>query len=672
MNTALLRRAPECASDLTIDRWLLGELARDDDARRLEEHLHHCAQCDSRVRSLRALYAHQRPQHRGPKVAPRIAAPPPAKLGQHGVAQVIILRDGLLVGTEVFTPGEWLLGSDPRCDLVLADGSVTARHARLVFNDGKAAIADLGGGLFVNGFPIATAELRPIDELSVGPFVLRTRVIADRWGEKETQQVARLRPIAPLGLAPAPSMPQVTQPAKRSAQQRVTEPAIEVGAPIPASAAPPRAWSPPPVAPVIPTAPIAASRQTGTGTLREPVPSPHLQLELKLCWQDAVQVARVFTSGHVIAAERDDATMPLWGFGLERTSMRLATGDGQRFQVFVPTGATAERQTPRGWETVSGPAVDVTGPVRLRRGAMLLLATVGPATGKLAAAPVAKDTFGVAGVSAALLVALLATMRLAAPDDDADFTPKEMPRALIRLTMQPKPPEPVKPTTREKDPEVAIEKQPRPKREQRPRGKPPAPPKWAALDRFKRNNLDEISRALDKTASSSSKRKTVGTQTLALPKGSGAVASALGFSEKGTGGIGREGLKGVGGLSGGNLGLGKVGGQLDRAVSRQVGAPPGSIDREKVAAVINAHLSEVQRCYESALLGTQGLRGRVMLEWVIGLEGDVKSARTKTSSLKSPAVESCIIDKLKRWQFPKARGGNVTITYPFVFESSAF
>ena len=629
MNTALLRRAPDCASDFTIDRWLLGELSRNGEARRLEEHLHHCSQCGSRVRSLRELYAHQRPPHRRAKVAPRVVAPPPAKPGQHGVAQVIILRDGLLVGTQVFTPGQWLLGSDPRCDLVLADSAVAPRHARLVFHAGKAAIADLGGGLFVNGFHVATAELRPIDELSVGPYVLRTRVIGDRWGEQETEQVARLRPIVPLGLAAQPT----------TGELEVTQP-IHVPEP--------------PAAPPVRVAPSGA-----------------LQLELKLSWQDAVQVARVFTSGDVIAAERDDAKMPLWGFGLERASMRLASGDGQRFQVFVPTGATAERQTPRGWEAVRGPAVEVTAPVRIRRGAMQLLATVGPATARVAAAPVSKEGLGVAGASGALLVALLAAMHVFAPDD-ADFVPKDLPKAVVRWTVKPKVAEQVKRSARDPVVERSSDKPQRPKRDSKPRGKPPAVPKFAALDRFKSNSLDEISRALDKTAGKAGRRKQAGTQTLALPQGSGTAPSALGFSDRGIGGIGREGFKGAGQLSGGNLGTGKVGGQLERAVSRDVGGSATGIDKQKVAAVINQHLHEVQRCYERALLTTANLHGRVTLEWVISTSGAVKSVRTRGSSLKSPAVESCIIERLKTWPFPKAFGGDVTVSYPFVFDAVAF
>ena len=43
---------------------------------------------------------------------------------QPTVLQVVILRDGLLVGTEVFVPGQYTLGSGAYSDLKLDDASV--------------------------------------------------------------------------------------------------------------------------------------------------------------------------------------------------------------------------------------------------------------------------------------------------------------------------------------------------------------------------------------------------------------------------------------------------------------------------------------------------------------------------------------------------------------------
>jgi hypothetical protein len=40
--------------------------------------------------------------------------------------------------------------------------------------------------------------------------------------------------------------------------------------------------------------------------------------------------------------------------------------------------------------------------------------------------------------------------------------------------------------------------------------------------------------------------------------------------------------------------------------------------------------------------------------------------------MQSPAVESCIINVLKLWHFPAAKGAGVVITYPFMFNSVGY
>src|SRR4051812_31616051 len=98
-----------------------------------------------------------------------------ALTGQPAVLQVVIMRDGLLVGTEVFAPGEYTLGSSSQSDLKLEDPSVAESHATLYFKNGRAAIQDLGShtGTLVNGQKISACEIRAMDELAFGPFVLK-------------------------------------------------------------------------------------------------------------------------------------------------------------------------------------------------------------------------------------------------------------------------------------------------------------------------------------------------------------------------------------------------------------------------------------------------------------------------------------------------------------------
>jgi len=67
------------------------------------------------------------------------------------------------------------LGRHPSCDVVLSSMSVSRRHARLVFRDGRWVLQDLGStnGTEVNGIDVGRCELRPGDEVILGDERLR-------------------------------------------------------------------------------------------------------------------------------------------------------------------------------------------------------------------------------------------------------------------------------------------------------------------------------------------------------------------------------------------------------------------------------------------------------------------------------------------------------------------
>ncbi|WP_224370243.1 AgmX/PglI C-terminal domain-containing protein [Hyalangium versicolor] len=147
---------------------------------------------------------------------------------QPSVLQVVILRDGLLVGTEVFVPGTYAVGSDPSSDLRLDDPSIDPRHALLYFQNGRSAIQDAGsnGGVYVNGHRVTACEIRSVDEVLCGPFVLKTRVLSQKPAEKPppSPEMAALlggasAPIAqhpPAAVHPLRPGQQATMPARAS------------------------------------------------------------------------------------------------------------------------------------------------------------------------------------------------------------------------------------------------------------------------------------------------------------------------------------------------------------------------------------------------------------------------------------------------------------------------
>ncbi len=140
-------------------------------------------------------------------------------------------------------------------------------------------------------------------------------------------------------------------------------------------------------------------------------------------------------------------------------------------------------------------------------------------------------------------------------------------------------------------------------------------------------------------------------------------------------GTGRAGAdtKSIGELGGSDLG--KVEAKAGTTVRARVTSSPqavtgeGSLDRGQIQRVVNAHVHQVQGCYERQLVKTPTLSGKITFEWVIGTSGGVSVVRVRASSLPSSEVASCIQSAISGWRFPAPSGGSVTVTYPFAFSA---
>ena len=95
----------------------------------------------------------------------------------------------------------------------------------------------------------------------------------------------------------------------------------------------------------------------------------------------------------------------------------------------------------------------------------------------------------------------------------------------------------------------------------------------------------------------------------------------------------------------------------------------GSLSKAEVTRVINSHIHAVQACYERALLANPSISGRIVFDWIIKKNGRVKGVRVRSSSLGNSQVATCISKRIQKWKFPRPTGGEVTITYPFLFRS---
>jgi len=220
---------------------------------------------------------------------------------------------------------------------------------------------------------------------------------------------------------------------------------------------------------------------------------------------------------------------------------------------------------------------------------------------------------------------------------------------------------------------------------------PPAPPKVALFEDKNRKVLDNI---IDNNLATNL-GKFSGVKGDELKKG------GLGFGT-GTGtGVG-EGVNGTGTTRGsnkaGNGGGGNVEGDFvsnkgkidvgkERAGGGNCAKPPcgtsphevkvalsdpegdfAGLTAEEINRVVKARAGIFKACYQHELNRSPGLGGKIVVHFVIGGDGVVKSAKTAGgSTMRNDAVESCVTSNIMRLKFP-AKGGQANVNYPFLFQ----
>ena len=107
------------------------------------------------------------------------------------------------------------------------------------------------------------------------------------------------------------------------------------------------------------------------------------------------------------------------------------------------------------------------------------------------------------------------------------------------------------------------------------------------------------------------------------------------------------------------------------APTAAVGGEPqilGSLDRSLVDAVIKRNMAQIRYCYQRELTKNPSLAGKITVKFVVAKDGSVSSAEIKLTTMQSSAVESCVVSRIQRLQFPAPKGGGIAIiSYPFVF-----
>jgi outer membrane biosynthesis protein TonB len=166
---------------------------------------------------------------------------------------------------------------------------------------------------------------------------------------------------------------------------------------------------------------------------------------------------------------------------------------------------------------------------------------------------------------------------------------------------------------------------------------------------------------------------TQGSGGLAL-SGAGAGGGGTSDLSQGLGEKGRGGGKIGTGMGAAGSGTGIIGGRT-RVALRTGGAEEtvvtGSIDPDAILNAILAHKDEFRLCYEREINAeTPNIGGSVSTTFVIGATGRVNQAGINSTTLKNANVERCVLNVIKRIEFPIPRGaGVVQVSYPFKFAS---
>jgi hypothetical protein len=116
-------------------------------------------------------------------------------------------------------------------------------------------------------------------------------------------------------------------------------------------------------------------------------------------------------------------------------------------------------------------------------------------------------------------------------------------------------------------------------------------------------------------------------------------------------------------------GVGDIGQKREPRITTD--EPPlylGPIDKSLVDQEVKRHLQRIRYCYQRQLVRDPTLGGKVVVKFSIAGDGTVSSATTKSTTLGSPAAESCVNNVFLTMSFPPLKGGGVAIvTYPFLF-----
>ena len=130
------------------------------------------------------------------------------------------------------------------------------------------------------------------------------------------------------------------------------------------------------------------------------------------------------------------------------------------------------------------------------------------------------------------------------------------------------------------------------------------------------------------------------------------------------------GLRGGGSISEGGTGNAAAEKKVSGIVKTEAPAVDGELDPGLISKEVRARAGAIKACYERALKRNPTLSGKIVMHWTITAAGTVSGVDVEQDSLGDSEVGSCIKSLIARWRFPAPAGGNVDVSFPFVFQAA--
>jgi TonB family protein len=90
---------------------------------------------------------------------------------------------------------------------------------------------------------------------------------------------------------------------------------------------------------------------------------------------------------------------------------------------------------------------------------------------------------------------------------------------------------------------------------------------------------------------------------------------------------------------------------------------------DDVEGMVKPKLGDLNGCYKAEQQNNPKAAGKVLFSFTIQKDGRTRDVRLLASTLQSPSMEGCLVERIEAWQFAPPRSGQeINVRYPFSFQ----